>query len=136
MRSVSFGCLNPCESCRLRRLLLKPETIIESVGSIKEKRRENLEKELFHLNLTRHKKPAPRSIFPYIKAIFPERGARRGGTVPLDFHRENSTGVHPYQKLQDLLPQKSLKIWISAIQLGGQANAQLKPLKSGANWNH
>lgn len=75
MRSVSFGCLNPRENCRVRRLLLKPETIIESVGNIKEKRREILKK-LFHLNLHKNQHLG---VIPYIKAIFPGRGARGGG---------------------------------------------------------
>ena len=96
------------------RLLLKPETFCWNCWNhLSEKKDGNFEKKMRTSQSCKQHQKQHLGVIPYIKAIFPGRGARKYGGVPLDFHRENSTAdtvrVHPYQKLQDLLSPKIIE---------------------------
>lgn len=82
-------------------------------------------------------------------ALFPVRGCHRG--VPLRFPSKTlemliMSGLTPYQTLQDLLPQKSTKIWVYVIRVGGGRSLMwstapnccylgpVETIETGANW--
>ena len=90
-----------------------------------------------------------RNIYSLSNALFPVRGCHRG--APLRFPSKTlemliMSGLTPYQTLQDLLPQKSTKIWVYVIRVGGGRSLMwstapnccylgpVETIATGANW--